>query len=126
MKVGTTRPGTTRTGRRDEERERGLGAGEPAPQRVEHARAMTARLELGAGLEGEHDAGEGAVELLEGDRARALGGIVESRLAVAEALEHDEVVEVPEQDDGKLELVEVLDLLVLEALGHQAVAGARP
>ncbi len=121
VKVGTTRPGTTRN--RPQMTRNVSADSEPASRRrsaLSMLGRMTARLEVGAGLEGEHDPGERAVELVEGHRARTLRRIVDPRLAVVEALEHDEVVEVPEQDHGKLELVEVLDLVVLEALGLHA------
>ena len=48
-------------------------------------------------------------------------GIVQEDFVALEALEDDEVVEIPEQDDRELEVVQLVELLVLEALRIEPV-----
>jgi hypothetical protein len=101
--------------------ERALGPDQAPAQRRQHVGGLAAFLELGALGEGQHDPRIGAVELGHRDFPRPLRRIVQVGLALAEPLQHHEVVEVPEQDDREGQRVELLDLLVLVALGVEPV-----
>ena len=81
--------------------------GQPGPQRAQHARLVAALLEIRAGREGQHHARVRGVQLLERDARRPLGRVVEIRLAAAEALENEEMIQVPEEDDGERQVVEL-------------------
>ncbi len=86
--------------RQQHEGEAGPGARETALQGREEPGRLAPPLEAGPGLEGQHHAGEGLIQLLLGDHPRACAGIVEVDLPLAEPLQHHEVVEVPVQDGG--------------------------
>jgi hypothetical protein len=69
-------------------------------------------LKLGAGLQHEGDAREGSPDLVAVHEAAARRGIEDDHAVVAQALEHDEVVELPVQDRGGRQ---VLQIVVFEA-----------
>ena len=52
-------------------------------------------------------AGEGLIEFLRGDDARAGGWVIEVDFAAAEAFENDEVIEVPEENGRSGNLAEI-------------------
>ena len=83
------------------ERERRLDRPQPLPEHADDAGSDTAGLERGAALGKQHHAGERPVELFRGDRTAAVGGVVDVVAPAAEALEDDEVVELPEQYRGE-------------------------
>src|SRR5262249_43104613 len=89
------------------------------------ARPLATPVEVRARLEGEHHAGEALVQLGIGDGARTHGRIVQVDLALAEALEHHEVVELPEQDQRWRELRQLLQL-ALETAGFGAIGARAP
>ena len=86
------------------------------------------RAEVLAGFEDEDDPGEAGVEVLRRHEPAALVGVVDVHAPAAEAAPHavvdDVVVELPEQDRGRLDLGE-RGGLHLHALGLQAVTAGR-
>ena len=105
--------------RGDDEGEAAGLAVEVAQQRADHAGGTAAAFEGLTGFEGEHDAGEGLLELVHGDAPRPLGGVVQQRVAVLEALEDHVVAEVPVDDHRQRQIGQLLRLLA-EALRRQA------
>ena len=93
------------------------------PQARHQARDGTARHEVGAGLEAQDDAGETLAEFLAGDGARPDRGIVELDLGPRDAFDHQEVIEVP-VDDEREGTGQGLVGLAAEAVGLEAVARA--
>ena len=87
--------------------------------------------EIRSRAEFQGDAGELAADLVQRQRALALGGVVNDDLARTHAAQDDEVVEPPVQDAGALELIEFLDLqtqgpaLQAQGLRHLDQAGQR-
>ncbi len=73
---------------------------------------VRASIGLNSGARGqlERDAGEMAAELGERDLPAAHGGIEDRGVARVGAFQHDEMIEVPVQDRGLLQLVELVDL----------------
>jgi hypothetical protein len=103
------------------ERHRDPHAPGPLAQGPRHAGLAAPALEVRPGREGHEEAGEALVELLEGHRAPPVGGVVEIHAVAAERLDDQEVVEVPEGQEGKPDLAEALQL-GLEGLRLHAVA----
>jgi hypothetical protein len=69
------------------ERHRDANAAGPPLEGPDHAGSLAAALELGARLERQHHAGEGLVELLVGDGAPAVRGVVEVHAIAADRLQ---------------------------------------
>ncbi len=93
---------------------------------AEHAQQLDPRrrlLFLEAALRPEFQGypGEAPRDFLQAQPALAVGGVVEHRAAPVDRLEHDEVVEVPVQHAGQLELAEVAEV-ELHRAGAQAEA----
>ncbi len=98
----------------------GPGRLEPRGEQAEEFRRRAAALELRSRLEGQGDAGEGFRELREADAAPALDRIVQQGLPVSEPLKHQEVVEVPVQDQRPRQIGQLVGVLP-EALRRQAI-----
>ncbi len=85
---------------------------------------LDARHEVGRRRQLQHHAGEVARHLLQLQPPQAVRRVVDRRHAAAHADQHHEVVHVPVQDAGELQLRQVLDLgaqrarMQLHALGH--------
>ncbi len=108
----------------DGDRDRAPQAGHVPRERAQHRGRLAAGREFRPALEREHHAGESLVELRGIDPAPAHGRVVQVRAAVAEALEDDEVVEVPEEDGRQRQRGEVGRLLA-KAPRHEPVAARR-
>ena len=85
----------------DKAREDGKGESlpdgpEPFAQRTEHAEPGAAFRELGTGLNGKDDAGEGLIQLFKGNGPPAEGRIVEVDLLPPDGVEHHKVIKIPE------------------------------
>ena len=65
-------------------------------------------LKSGAALEAKRDAAEVLVELFGGNPAPPGGGVVEMEMAAVESVEDDEVAELPEQDQGQPQLLQLI------------------
>ena len=102
-------------GRERDEDERRARVAEPGSEAAQQARLRAAPAEVGAGGEREAHPGESLVELLHGDPARAYVRIVHVDDLAPDPLQHEEVVEVPEDDhrEGEVE----------QAFGVAPVAG---
>lgn len=79
---------------------------------------ITPRLEVGTLFKNQNDAGKAAVKLGAIDDATPLSRIVQVRFAVAEALKHNKVVEVPKHDGRQLQRRQIVWLFAI-ALGEQ-------
>ena len=100
------------------ERDRQPHASDPSRQRRDHAGLASALLELRARFEREHHARQPLVELLGGDGAASVGRIVEEHLARGESLQHQEMIELPEDDARRLDPVETLKLDLVARTGQ--------
>ena len=83
---------------------------------TEQPGSFTARLEVLGALKAQRDPAVVLRELFSRQRAAACGRIVEMEIAFVESLEHDEMTELPEQDQRHLHL--------FQGLGAQAQAPA--
>ena len=108
------------------ERQRSGLVRKPGPQPAEDAGAGSAGTEVRSDLEAERDAGEPLVELLRGQRPVAVGRIVHQVVAAPHPLQHQEVIELPEDDQRHRHVVKLFRFPA-PALGFQSVAarGAR-
>ena len=110
--------------RQDREGQRPPSVAETRAQAHEDVRRPAAALEAGARFEREADAAETLVELLERDPGRPRARIVDVGVPAPEPLQHDEVVEVPEQHHGEWQAEQLLPVHA-EALGRQPVPAGR-
>lgn len=101
--------------------QRPLGAPETTTERRRHAWCNAALLEVRTGLEGQHHARVRTIQLFQADGSRTLRGVVDEDFSSAETFEDHEVVEVPEEDDGELQRIDLLETLVFETLGGEPV-----
>jgi len=117
----------------DEQGQRGQGAeGERAPGAAEaraeapqDARLRAGAAEVRASPEGEADARVAFFELLQGQAARSVARVVDVEALAPDPLEHDEMIEVPEEDHRERELEQILTPTA-EPLCVQAVLARRP
>src|SRR5208283_1391460 len=86
------------------EDQRGAGPLQPIDQTTGDALSLPAALEFLRWAEGEHDAGKALVELIRGDQSATECRVVQPRTFRTYAVQDDEVVEVPEDDRGQLQL----------------------
>ena len=93
---------------------------QPRPETGQHAGPGAAPAEARAAPEAQDDAGEPLIELLAVDQAVAVGRVVHQVARPAEALQHEEVVELPEDDERPLYVPQLLGLLA-PSLGLEPV-----
>jgi hypothetical protein len=125
VSTGNASPGSTmnKPGKHQEGQRRTV-RGQVLEGKAVEVLGLAGLLEIRPGLHREHHAGEGLVELVVGHRAPAACRVVEIGVAFVEALENDEMVEVPEDDAGQLHFPQIRRFLLV-ALGYQAIGTRR-
>ena len=93
----------------------------PHGQRAEQAGTASTFTKLGSLLKGQLHARKRAVEFIVRNLRLAARRIVEIRASAAESLQHDKVIEVPEEDRWQRHLLQIFDLF-LESFGVQTMS----
>ena len=118
--------------KREDLQQRALQAGDrPEQLRQAHALALLARREADRGRELQRHAAEMARGLVETHAAHAVRRVVDHHVARTHLAQHDEVVQVPVQHAGQLQLRQLVELgphracIELQALGQAQQVGGR-